>query len=43
MIKKSTYETPAIEVAEIQAEGVLCMSGEGFIDGYDEIIDLFEE
>lgn len=37
-MEKKFYETPAIEVVEIESEGVLCASGagSGVFNPYDE-------
>lgn len=40
-MEKKIYETPTIEIVEIESEGVLCASvpgaGEGSFNDYDEI------
>jgi len=35
-MEKKFYETPQIEIVEIESEGVLCASGDGSFNPYDE-------
>ncbi len=35
-MKKTNYQTPAIEVLDVELEGVLCASGDSSIEGLDE-------